>query len=189
MRVAKVAVMVALAMWFVAGNAEAQNRQVGRKGATSLALDVSVSARQTTTPVINSRGQFVGTEQEWTGDYNGRLETGKFLADPLVLTVGFLVGGQIGGGGGVFSGLDGGLRLYMTPRSLASPYVSGGGGVVTFRGGGSTSSFGSAYGAAGLEAAVRDNATLFFEGRFERQFADGGGTNGARFGIGLRVLF
>src|SRR5688572_6752339 len=80
-----------------AANLEAQDRSVGRRGATQVSLDGSVTARQTTTlvPVLDNRGRVIGTEtsQEWQGDYQIFIENGRFLTDNFVLAVGALFGG------------------------------------------------------------------------------------------------
>jgi hypothetical protein len=180
------AVVLTLAAMALPHAASAQDRQVGRKGATQLSFNASVSAKQSTGA---SFGGFEVSGGNWSGDYRFAIESGQFLSDRLVLSVGTSVGGFIGGSGGITNNLNGGLRLYMTPSSTVSPYVSGGGGFSTFRVSGNTASDALVYGAGGVDAAVRDNAIVFFEGAFDRLFVDGGGQNAFRFNVGLRVLF
>jgi len=185
MRVGKVMSMVVVGLVALALPYEAsaqQERQVGRKGATQLSFDVSVSATQ-------SAASSFGTEQSWSGDYTFFIESGKFMTDHVVLTVGTFVGGGIGEDSVITSGVNGGLRYYMTPGSTVSPYVSGGAGIFSSHAEGFNSNAGTLLGAFGVDAAVRDNAMVYFEGQYQRLMFEGGSQNGIRFKVGLRVLF
>jgi hypothetical protein len=196
MRVGRVIVSstLLLALGFAASSEAQEPRVVGRKGAVAVSFDGSVSARQQTsqTPVYNSHGVLTGfdTAKEWTGDYQTFIDVGRFLTDHFVLDVGTLIGGSIGGASSdINTGIQGGARYYLTPSAPASVYVSGGGGVLTLHSEGNSTSAANVYGAGGLEAAVRQNASIFVEGQYERDFFEGEAQNSLRFKVGLRILF
>jgi hypothetical protein len=168
-----------------------QERVVGRKGAIAISLDASISGRNQTNQSFDSRGRLI-EEKEFTGDYTTFVDVGRFLTDHLVLNVGTFLAGPIGGGdnaGGHTTGTQGGVRFYVTPSAAASLYVSGGGGLITSRSSGTSTSAGSVYGAGGFESALKENASIFFEGQLQRDFFEGDAQNTLRFRVGLRILF
>src|SRR6185436_6319726 len=67
----------------------AQEKSVGRKGATQFTISGFVFATKGTRQVLTGFDRFgipiYRTEEAWTGFYNGNLETGRFISNNVVV--------------------------------------------------------------------------------------------------------
>jgi hypothetical protein len=167
------------------------DRIIGRQGATQVSFQAIVagSVVDRTTPITNSRGQFTGleTSKGFEGFYFGAWDIGYFTTEHFVMKFGNQFTGQITSGQvkPTVSGNVGGT-YYFTPDQVASLYASG---IYSFQmTNRSQGDRGSAVGSLGLQAAVRSNASIFFEGGYGRSLNEGG-SGVLQSSVGLRILF
>lgn len=155
-------------------------RTVGRKGAKQVGINFATNTS------ITSSGY--GTNSSMTNLFGG-LDVGRFVSDKFLTRFGISGSGNVGGGSSSvsFSLLGGGL-FYFTPEKPQSLYIGGDMTVPL-----SSQGTGDPYvnGRLGIQAALRANAALFFEGGYGTLLSrDGGGMNGSlQTNVGIRILF
>lgn len=166
-------------------------RVIGRQGATQISFQAIVagSVVETATPITNSRGVVTGVQSgnQFQGIYFGAWDIGYFTSEHFVFKFGNQFSGAFNSGSAKpsVSGNIGGI-YYFTPQNTASLYASG---AYSFRmTNRSPGDRGDAIGSLGLQAAVRNNASVFFEGGFGRSL-NTGGQSVILSSVGLRILF
>jgi hypothetical protein len=167
-------------------------KTVGRKGATQLGINF-----QTTTSISTS---YYGTTNTETNLFGG-VDVGRFVSNKFLVRFGLSGFGTVGGGGGEsgyyggavgggssvsFNVLGGGL-FYLTPQKPQSLYVGGDMSVPMSKAGAGDPYMNSR---VGLQAAIRSNASIFFEGGYGTVLSRGGSGSGSlQSNLGVRVLF
>jgi len=156
-----------------AAPAVAQDREIGRQGATQLSFQAVVTGSQ--------------AASDFQGFYFGAWDIGYFTSEHLVLRVGNQFQGAFNSGANQPSlSTNVGSTYYFSPHTPTSFYTSG---IYSFRlTNRSEGDRGDLVGSIGVQAAVRSNASVFFEGGYGRSLSSGG-SGVLLSSVGLRVLF